>query len=122
MKAFQFPSNRIMRTRCGAGGAGGRRAGESWQDFCAYSVPTLACSALLGSARPIERWDLEQQKGLPHNLKNVYATLPLLPLIVVVVVVVAAILVAAKVGAAAAVWLPAHELAIIKNAITANFI
>lgn len=120
MKAFQFPLNRIMRTRSGAGGAGGaggRRAGESWQDFCAYSVPTLA---LLCSARPIERWDLEQQKGLPHNLKNVYATLPLLPLIVVVVA--AAILVAAKVGAAAAVWLPAHELAIIKNAITANFI
>lgn len=88
------------------------------------SVPTLCLLllALLCSARPIERWDLEQQKGLPHNLKNVYATLPLLPLIVVVVVAFAAILVAAKVGAAAAVWLPAHELAIIKNAITANFI
>lgn len=91
--------------------AGSRRVGEFWQDFCAYS----------GSAWPIERWDLEQQKGLPHNLKNVYATLPLLPLIVVLVAV-AAILVAAKVAAAAAVWLPAHELAIIKNAITANFI
>lgn len=53
----------------------------------------------------------QQQRGLPHNLKNVYATLPLPSLTVAIVAVVTA-----------AVWLPAHELAIIKNAITANFI
>lgn len=100
MKAFQFPLNRIMRTRSGAGGGRWQTCGRILARFlcllCAYSC-------LLCSARPIERWDLEQQKGLPHNLKNVYAILPLLPLIVVVVVAFAAILVAAKVGAAAAV-------------------
>jgi len=45
----------------------------------------------------------QQQKGLPHDPKNVYAALPLA-------------------GVQLLFLLLPHELAIIKNAITANFI
>lgn len=48
---------------------------------------------------------LQQQKGLSHDLKNVYAALPL-----------------PDVRSVAVQFLLPHELAIIKNAITANFI